>query len=167
MINNPLLRWFAVHQQVWKTINHTHRRCRPSKISLAPLVHTMSPQAVHSCSTLYCRAISVHTQFNIAMTKSKRESKPLTSDGWNYISQTLSAETISNKTFQEGSSLYPSDRSLWIWLQLTFILPTLTQHFLLNVKWLSCWWRPVGIRDICQESVQHFPNHASLRSLRP
>lgn len=166
MINNPLLRWFAVHQQVWKTIKHTHRRCRPS-ISLAPLFHAMSPQAVHSCSTLYCRVTSVHTQFNKAMTKSKRESKPLTSDGWNYISQTLSAETISNKTFQEGSSLYPSDRSLWIWLQLTFILPTLTQHFLLNVKWLSCWWCPVGIRDICQESVQHFPNHASLRSLRP
>lgn len=48
---------------------------------------------------------------------------------------------------------------------LTFILPILTQHLLLNVKQLCCWWCLLGVRAICQGSVQYPLNH-NLKPLK-
>lgn len=56
--------------------------------------------------------------------------------------------------------------SLPVTHRLTFSLPSLTQHFLLNVKWLCCWWRPVGVRSICQGSVQ-YPLNRNLKPEKP
>lgn len=56
--------------------------------------------------------------------------------------------------------------SLPVTHRLTFSLPSLTQHFPLNVKWLCCWWRPVGVRSICQGSVQ-YPLNRNLKPEKP
>lgn len=117
------------------------------------------------CNDCSCSAFLQHTVFRSARTNTSlntetRECKGMfcsPETGGNHISQQLSIVWgVSSVPEWPSSLLLPVTHCL------TFILPAPTQRFLLNVKWLCCQWRPLGVGGICQASVQ-YPLDRSLK----